>query len=94
MLAPNACLEAVSVVKPVSVESLAEIPEIKQWFAESFGQEILDVLETEDQDKGDGGEEAKPRKRSASAKKRRRRKSARSKTSSEQGEPAPADPEK
>ena len=94
VLAPNACLEAVSVVKPVSVESLAEIPEIKQWFAESFGQEILDVLETEDQDTGDGGEEAKPRKRSASAKKRRRRKSARSKTSSEQGESAPTDPEK
>ncbi|MEE3326171.1 MAG: HRDC domain-containing protein [Myxococcota bacterium] len=85
VLAPNACLEAVSIEKPSSIDSLSEITEIKKWFAESFGEEILAVLDSEDTDNKDG-EEVKPRKRSASAKKRRRRKSSRSKASPETSE--------
>ena len=94
VLAPNACLEAVSIARPTSRESLSEIVEIKQWFAESFGQEILDVLDAEDQDKSEGGEETKPRKRSAAAKKRRRRKSARSKNAAEKSEAGSEEPKK
>lgn len=93
VLAPNACLEAVSIAKPDSLDSMIEIPEIKTWFAESFGQEILAVLESEENDPSDS-KPAKPRKRSASAKKRRRRKGPRSKTSSEKSDPEAADPKK
>ena len=76
VLAPNACLEAVTIAKPSSLEALSEIPEIKQWFAKSFGHEILDLLTNEDHARNEAeSTEAKPRKRSAASKKRRRRKS-------------------
>ena len=76
VLAPNACLEAVTIAKPSSLEALSEIPEIKKWFAKSFGLEILDLLANEDNDRDeDEPTKAKPRKRSAASKKRRRRKS-------------------
>jgi ribonuclease D len=88
VLAPNACLEAVTIAKPSSIEALSEIPEIKKWFAESFGHEILDLLANDDNDTNeDEPTEAKPRKRSSASKKRRRRKTPSSSNASDVSNP-------
>ena len=87
VLAPNACLEALTIAKPSSLEALSETPGIKKWFAQSFGLEILDLLANEANDQNDSeSTEAKPRKRSAASKKRRRRKSSASSNASDSSE--------
>jgi ribonuclease D len=44
VLCPNTSLEAIAFDDPDSAERLAQIPEVKPWFAESFGQDVVDAL--------------------------------------------------
>lgn len=46
VLCPNTALEAIA-CHPDPVQQLAELPEVKSWFAESFGDEIAGVLREE-----------------------------------------------
>jgi ribonuclease D len=48
VLCPNTALEAVALENPDDAEALARLPEVKPWFAESFGSEILGALRSAD----------------------------------------------
>ncbi|MAI79800.1 MAG: 3'-5' exonuclease [Deltaproteobacteria bacterium] len=95
VLAPNACLEAISIANPGSPEDLAEIPEVKTWFAESFGPEVLTLIQSDkNASETEGPPAAKPRKRSSGARKQRRRKASSSSANKDSAEVAGAkDPE-
>jgi ribonuclease D len=44
VLCPNSTLEAISFRDPAKLQELAELPEVKGWFAREFGPEVLDIL--------------------------------------------------
>jgi len=44
VLCPNAALEAIAWRNPTQASELGELPEVKRWFAEEFGGEIVEVL--------------------------------------------------
>jgi ribonuclease D len=44
VLCPNAALEAIAFEDPEAAEGLARIPEVKAWFAASFGDEVVAAL--------------------------------------------------
>jgi ribonuclease D len=44
VLCPNTALEAIAFEDPESAEGVARLPEVKPWFAQSFGDEVVGVL--------------------------------------------------
>jgi ribonuclease D len=44
VLCPNSALEAIAFANPRTLAALRELPEVKGWFAESFGGELLESL--------------------------------------------------
>jgi ribonuclease D len=44
VLCPNATLEAMAWREPAKAADLAELPEVKSWFAEEFGEEVVATL--------------------------------------------------
>jgi ribonuclease D len=44
VLCPNSTLEAIVLRDPARLNELAELPEVKGWFAREIGPEVLDVL--------------------------------------------------
>ncbi|MDJ0787253.1 MAG: HRDC domain-containing protein [Myxococcota bacterium] len=47
VLCPNAALEAISWANPKEGSELAEVPELKRWFVESFADEVSEALREE-----------------------------------------------
>ncbi|MFP6639306.1 MAG: HRDC domain-containing protein [Myxococcota bacterium] len=78
VLAPNTSLEAISIANPASLKELEQITEVKKWFAESFGAEVLELVT----DSGRGTEEEAtcpreaPKSSSSGPSRRRRRRRA------------------
>jgi ribonuclease D len=61
VLCPNAALEAIAFSTPTKGSDLEALPEVKPWFAESFGDEVAAILED---DPGDEDvDEKKPKRR-------------------------------
>lgn len=50
VLCPNSTLETIALNPPESHEEMLERPELKQWFARSFGAEIVSHLQSSDVD--------------------------------------------
>jgi ribonuclease D len=44
-VANNTILKRISVARPIDLDELATVPEIRRWQVEDFGEELLDVLE-------------------------------------------------
>lgn len=44
VLCPNTALEAIAFADPKSAEDVARLPEVKSWFAESFGADVVAAL--------------------------------------------------
>jgi len=44
VLCPNTALEAIAFDDPDSAEDVARLPEVKPWFAESFGEDVVAAL--------------------------------------------------
>jgi ribonuclease D len=49
VLCPNAALEAIAWNNPKAASDLEDVPELKSWFANEFGDEIVEVVETDRQ---------------------------------------------
>ncbi len=60
VLCPNAALEAISFLDPDDPEKLRELSELKGWFVDAFGGEVVAALEAADEpgDKGERAEKA------------------------------------
>jgi ribonuclease D len=48
VLCPNTALEAIALENVADAGGLARLPEVKPWFAESFGDEIVGALQGAD----------------------------------------------
>jgi hypothetical protein len=44
VLCPNSALEAIAFRHPATPEEVAELPEVKGWFARSFAAEVVAAL--------------------------------------------------
>ena len=47
-MCPNSALEAIAWLDPGDSSELAGLPEVKGWFAESFGEEVTEALHSTD----------------------------------------------
>lgn len=50
VLCPNSALEAIAWSDPAAGRDLAALPEVKAWFAQSFGDEVVEALHASDRD--------------------------------------------
>jgi ribonuclease D len=50
VLCPNTALEAIAFEDPEGAEGVARLPEVKPWFARSFGEEVVAVLRGDDEE--------------------------------------------
>ena len=48
VLCPNTALEAIAFEDPENAEGVAQLPEVKPWFARSFGDEVIEALQGAD----------------------------------------------
>lgn len=73
VLVPNAALEAIAIANPVTMEDLQAISEVKKWFAESFGEEVLPLVSDGGHEKEDGASATETTKSSRQGESRRKR---------------------